>query len=221
MRYTIITPTICRSFLPRLCESIDAQTSRDWEHIIAVDIPENSMTREQRKLVASIPVRENRIFVYCDRKHRNFGNTCRHNAWAHANGEYIFYVDDDDYLSDNSVLSALDSVTELWAVFPLLRHGQRFFALPPKICNIGGGMFMHKKELGRWPDCQAYEADGIFVEELAQKYPYQVLDEKPLVIQPQSSFGLKNVHSWWGKRAARYISRRLWQRYLDKAASQE
>ena len=37
MRYTIITPTLLRDTLPRLCESIDRQTCSDWQHILAVD----------------------------------------------------------------------------------------------------------------------------------------------------------------------------------------
>ena len=37
MRYTIITPSLARPSLVKLCVSIDNQTNKDWEHIVALD----------------------------------------------------------------------------------------------------------------------------------------------------------------------------------------
>lgn len=216
MRYSIITPTICRPSLLRLCRSIENQTQPDWEHLVVVDLPRTSMTKDQQKVIASISSNGNRSYSYCTKKHNNYGHTCRHQIWERARGDYILYVDDDDYLADEDVLRTLDIVTEAWAVFPMLRHGKIFFGLPPGTGNTGTGMFIHRKEIGRWPDSDSYEADGVFVEELVRKFRYQVVDSRPMVVQPRSSFGLTNTDSWWGDKFAKLIGRWLWYRYLAK-----
>jgi len=217
VRYTIVTPTICRQSLLRLCQSIDSQTQSDWEHLVVIDLPRDSMTKDQLQVVASIPSRPNRSYFYCDRKHSNYGHTCRHEVWERAAGTYIFYVDDDDYLAGEDVLDALNSVTGAWAVFPVLREGTVFFNLPPGFSRTGTGMFIHKKEIGRWPDSDSYEADGLFIEELKQKHPFQIVDCRPIVVQPNSSYGLRNAESWWGKKSSVLIRRWHRFRYLAKA----
>jgi len=219
MRYTIVTPTICRQSLVRLCESIDSQTQVDWEHLVVVDMPRKNMTADKRKVIAAIPPQAKRSFSYCDKKHNNYGHTCRHQIWEHAKGDYILYVDDDDYLADKDVLRTLDSVTEPWAVFPALRNGDAFFHLPPGIGRTGTGMFLHRKDIGRWPDLDSYEADGSFVEELRQKYPYQVLNSRPLVVQPKSSCGVPNAETWLGGKLAKLVARWLWYRYSGKIST--
>lgn len=215
MRYSIVTPTICRQSLLRLCESIDDQTQRDWEHLVVIDMPRDHLTRRQRNILGRIPERLNRIFFYCDRRHKNYGHTCRHQVWEQAKGDYILYIDDDDYLADGDVLKELDCVIQPWGVFPILRHGQTLFNLPPRLRGTGTGMFMHKKDIGRWPDSDSYEADGSFVEELKRRYQYQVVGSRPLVVQPGSSFGVSNAESWLGEILAKKVS--LWLRIRNSA----
>ena len=219
MRYTIVTPTICRRSLLRLCESIDCQTRTDWEHLVIVDMPRKKMGGGRREVIAAIPPRAHRFFSYCDTRHNNYGHTCRHQIWEQAKGDYVLYVDDDDYLADKDVLSTLDSVTEPWAVFPALRHGTTVFNLPPGYGRTGTGMFIHKREIGRWPDLDSYEADGIFVEGLKAKYPYQVLDSRPLVVLPISSCGVSNAETWWGSKLAILLGRRIWSRRSMKTST--
>ncbi len=217
MRYTIVTPTICRQSLVRLCESIDSQTQVDWEHLVVVDMPRKNMTADKRKVIAAIQPQAKRSFSYCDKKHNNYGHTCRHQIWERAQGDYILYVDDDDYLADKDVLRTLDSVTEPWAVFPALRHGQTIFNLPPGYGGTGTGMFIHKREIGRWPDLDSYEADGEFVEELRRGHPYQVLDSRPLVVLPISSCGVPNAENWVGSKLAILRGRWIWHRRSAKS----
>jgi glycosyltransferase involved in cell wall biosynthesis len=216
MRYTIITPTICRKSLLRLCVSIDSQTESNWEHLVVIDMPRESLTRDQREFIASIPPNENRSYSYCNKRHNNYGHTCRHQAWENAKGDYILYIDDDDYLADNGVLRDLDFVTEPWAVFPVSRHGRLFLGLPPGTCRTGTGMFIHKRDIGRWPDSDSYEADGSFVESLREKYPYEVVDTRPMVVQPKSSAGVSNAETWFGNKlrilAIRWLSCRYFVR---------
>jgi len=216
MRYTIITPTICRPSLARLCESVDRQTQADWEHLVVVDLPRQKMSQRQREIITSIPGRDNRIFHHCDAAHKNYGHTCRHQSWAHAMGEYILYVDDDDYLADDRVLEALNSVTQLWAVFPVIKYGKTWLNLPPGVGATGTGMFLHRREIGRWPNSDLYEADGLFATELAQKYQYQVLDSRPLVVQPASSRGVANAETWWGSLLSKLVDYRVRMRYSFK-----
>jgi glycosyl transferase family 2 len=216
MRYTIVTPTICRQSLLRLCRSIDSQTQPDWEHLVVVDMPRGSMTRHQRRIMTSIPARENRSYYYCDRRHNNYGHTCRHQIWERVRGDYILYLDDDDYLADPDVLRTLDDVTEPWAVFPILRHGNVFFNLPPGTGGTGTGMFIHRREIGRWPDLDSYEADGAFVEGLRQRYHYQAVDTRPLVVQPTSSCGVPNAETWLGRKVSGLLLRWQSRRYLSR-----
>jgi hypothetical protein len=216
MRYALITPTICRPSLLRLCQSIDRQTQPDWEHLLVVDLPRAKMTESQRRILHSISQPANRSIFYCDRNHRNYGHTCRHQAWERVQGEYIFYIDDDDYLADSAVLETLDSVTEPWAVFPVLRHGQEFLHLPPGNTSTGTGMFIHKKEVGRWPDSNAYDADGEFVESLIESHSYQVVNSRPLVALPTSSCGVSDAETFFGLLRAKGLAHwlYLWKRLL-------
>lgn len=174
---------------------------------MVIDLPEQKMTPSQSKVISSISKHSNRIFLHCSVRHKNYGHTCRHHSWARSRGEYILYVDDDDYFADNGVLEVLDSVTQLWAVFPVVKWRQKWLAVPPRMGATGTGMFLHRKEIGRWPDSDLYEADGLFVTELVEKYPYQVLESRPLVVQPKSSCGVSNAETWWGGLLAKALNR--------------
>jgi len=192
MRYSIVTPTIIRPSLEKLCQTVDNQSDKDYEHILIVDMPfkEFVADEERRNRLSSIPANLQRKFFYCDKRHMNYGHTCRHNIAPLLRGDYVLYVDDDDYLADNDVLRTLQAVTKDWAIFPIRRYGSLYFQNPPGLCKTGTGMFIHKRELGVWPDRNEYEADGHFVEELIKKAPYEVLNTRPLVIMEVSSRGV-------------------------------
>lgn len=186
MRYTLITPTLLRPSLERLCASIDAQTCRDWEHLIAVDTETNAAAH---RLLARIKHAQRKI-SQCPRPHRNYGNTCRHSACLRAQGDYIFYLDDDNYLADPNVLRDLESVTAPWAIFPILLQGRPFFSDPPGFRRTDTANLIVRRELGTWPDVPDYEADGILVERLLQNHSYESLStRRPLVVMPRNNFG--------------------------------
>ncbi|HWY53244.1 MAG TPA: glycosyltransferase family 2 protein [Terriglobales bacterium] len=194
MRYSLITPTLLRPSLERLCASIDAQSCRDWEHLIAVDTVINSAAE---RMLARIQHAQ-RVIWQCPRPHRNFGNTCRHAASLRAQGDYIFYLDDDIYLADENVLHVLECVTAAWAIFPMLLEGNRFFNDPPGYERTDTANFIVQRSLGTWPDIADYAADGNLVERLRREHSYQSLpDCRPLVVMPRMNFGDK----WfpWGK----------------------
>jgi glycosyltransferase involved in cell wall biosynthesis len=185
---SIITPTVQRESLLKACASIDEQKFKYWEHIVVIDSEEYSL-----HLNAQIQ-HEQRIIIKCDHPHRNSGNTCRHNAWAQATGDYVFYLDDDNFLFNFLTLAKIESwlrVAEypMWAVFPIARHGSRFFSDPPMPCHIDTGNIVAKREIGRWPDIPDYASDAIWVEGLKQ-HPYRAFpNADPIMTMPTTSFG--------------------------------
>jgi glycosyltransferase involved in cell wall biosynthesis len=212
MRYSIITPTLVRPTLKRLCDSIDAQTNGDWEHIIMVDVP-LVVNKEKRAIVESVSGDPRRQVFRCGKNHRDYGNTCRWNAWSQAQGDYILYLDDDDYYADDKVLETLDQVKAPWAIFPCQRCGEYWLQDPPGMLKTGSNMFMHRREIGRYP-CEAhcdehkeiidhlkkihphdsmhdhlYAADGMLVEHLKKTHPYEVISGRPLTIYERANRG--------------------------------
>jgi len=177
-----------------------------------IDIP-LVVNPAKRMIIESIPRDPRRRFIRCGRAHKDFGNTCRWNAWAHARGEYILYLDDDDYYADDKVLETLEQVTQPWAIFPCMRNGEIWLKDPPGLMRTGSNMFMHRRELGRYPcetHCEEhrdilahlkeihphdsmhehlYAADGMLVEYLRNRHPYQVVTGRPLTIYEHANRG--------------------------------
>jgi glycosyltransferase involved in cell wall biosynthesis len=189
MRYSIITPTLVRPTLRRLADSIFSQTDTSWEWLIAVDVP-LVVFPEKKQLIEEL-AKDPRVHVHrCGVQHRNYGNTCRNQAHDRAKGDYLYFIDDDDYLADAEALRTLQQVTADWAIFPIMRCGHLWFCEPPGMGRTGSGMFIYKRALGvRYPDVPDYSADGTLAEQLL-KYPYQALrDERPLMIYEQRGVG--------------------------------
>lgn len=187
MKFSIITPTLQRHSLVRCCESVATQTYRAWEHIIMADAHE--FNYDLMKPLC----RPDRMILKCDHPHANFGNTCRHNAWAHATGDYVCYLDDDNYFADANVLQdlvlALKDSPE-WALFPILRHGQVFYTDPPRSCHADTANVVVKREIGRWPNGPEYTMDGIWIDALVRDHKYQAFPKfRPIVVMESSNEG--------------------------------
>jgi glycosyltransferase involved in cell wall biosynthesis len=196
--FSIITPTIQRESLVRCCHSLDVQTCRDFEHIVVVD--DTSFNWNIVYDCISPPTSPIHQFTICGIKHQNYGNSCRHAAWEMANGHWLIYLDDDNYLADEMILRDMRQAIEWnvvmsssemrWFLFPILRHGHRFFSDPPGLCHTDTANFVVKREIGRWPDGPEYTMDGIFVEQLKAKYPYKSFpDFRPIVVMEKSGEG--------------------------------
>ena len=188
-RYSIVTPTLVRPTLIRTCESIDKQTNGDWEHVIMVDVP-LVFNPEKQKIIDSISGDPRRKIFRCGTAHKNYGNTCRHNAFDKLTGDYILYLDCDDYLADDKVFETLEQVTKLWAIFPIMRCGSLWFCDPPGMCKTGSGMFIYRRFLGlKNTETSDYKPDGALVEQL-KAFPYQSLGhERPLLVYEQRGLG--------------------------------
>ena len=188
MKFSIITPTLQRESLKKCCESVNSQTYKDWEHIVMVDADAFNVD-----LIKPL-CRPDRMILKCDHPHRNFGNTCRHNAWAYATGDYVLYLDDDNWLADNEILAGiavlLSTCTDPWFLFPILRHGQVFYTDPPRLCHADTANIVVSRKIGRWPDGPEYTMDGIWIDGLVRDYPYQAFPNfRPIVVMPTSSEG--------------------------------
>jgi glycosyltransferase involved in cell wall biosynthesis len=185
---TIITPSLQRDSLLRCVQSVNDQTLRDWQHIIMLDVAE---VNEAMFRAVHHP---QRIVIQCDYPHRNFGNTCRHLAWQYVQGEWTLCLDDDNFLADKDTLKDLSEIlvhiSEPWTLWPILRHGKRFFNDPPGNCHTDTANMIVRTEMARWPDGPEYTMDGIFCEQLKAKYPYVAFPNfRPIVVMERSSEG--------------------------------
>jgi len=179
--FTIITPTVLRPSLLRACESVNTQTFTSWQHIILLDCEISD------DLIGKIAHRQRQVYR-CERPHQNWGHTCRHAAYGLVKGDFIYHLDDDNFFPDNKVLEDLKDVQAPWAIFPILRYGEKFFNDPPGKRKTDTGSFIVKREYGKWIDSPAYDTDGDVVEQLLRNHPnYQSLpDMRPLMVMEKS-----------------------------------
>ncbi len=189
MKISIITPTLQRESLRRCCESIDRQSYMDWEHIVVADSDQKDYTIWDWHQIRD----EKRLLMRSPKPTRNFGNTQRHIAWQFTDGDFIMYLDDDNYLADENVLRDIATAVsdvEYWAIFPILRHGRHFFYDPPGSCYVDTANMVIRREIGQWPNRDEYTLDGIFCDELKAKYPYAAFPNmRPIVVMETSGRG--------------------------------
>ena len=94
MRFSIVIPTYNRAaFLPKAIESVLAQTYTDWE-LIVVDDGSTDNTRE----VVSQYTDERITYIYQENSERS---AARNNGIAYAKGEYVCFMDSDEYIDEN------------------------------------------------------------------------------------------------------------------------
>lgn len=186
MKFSIITPSLSRESLKRCCESVDSQSYDSWEHLVAFDgIPSHPLPYGN----------SNRRFLSFRETHK-WGNYQRHSAWKYATGNYIWYVDDDNFLAHPDVLKDIAERLELagnpaWGIFPIMRHGSVFLHDPPGMCMTDTLNIVGKREYAQWPDTEAREADGMLADRLKTEHPYVAFpDCPPIGVMEYSSNGL-------------------------------
>jgi hypothetical protein len=199
--FTVITPTVVRESLLRTCRSLDTQSYRHWQHLVMVDKPESALTAEEKRRLAGLcdPRRDIR---YCAEPHHDFGNTCRWNAWDFVTGDYVLYLDDDDYHVSETLAVLAQEIAALpsppiWGIFPILRHGRLFFNVPPGHSLTCSNQFFHRPRVDgrelRYPQA-GYCADGTFIDSLRESYPYARIDPGgPLAVVERSHFGAREI----------------------------
>lgn len=187
-KFTVITPTILRPTLADTCRSIDTQGYGNWQHIVVVDVPDREIRPEQRELLDGLR-HPNREFMFCEVAHRNVGNTCKHSAFPRVRGDYLLYLDDDDfYLGEVFQTLNREIKDEVWGIFPVERFGQVFFNIPPGKCQTTCNQFFYRP-LYPFPDNNNYQADGELIDLLRERHPYLVINCEPLASVPKQSWG--------------------------------
>lgn len=180
MKFTIITPTIGRRSLVRTCESLDAQTCQNWQHVVMVDgvceLPEGL-------------AHPNREFHHFLERHNDGGSFARNQAHQYISGDYVLYLDDDDYYKPNA-LETLDKNIkgEIFGIFPIHYCGRpHFLQIPPgenrtSICQYYHKPFDDKGLPLAYPNVRKYSIDSWFAGDLAKKYGYKVIESEDLVV---------------------------------------
>lgn len=95
IKLSIVIPTTREKFLYRCLESINAQTIKDIQVIVINDKPgDSSLERKIRELSTIFD------FDYIKNKENIGVSATRNIGIDNAKGEYLYYLDDDDYLYD-------------------------------------------------------------------------------------------------------------------------
>jgi glycosyltransferase involved in cell wall biosynthesis len=105
--FSIILPTYNRAhFLPKAIESVINQTFTNWELIIVDD----GSTDKTSELVENYCKRDKRIrYIYQDNAERS---TARNKGIELAEGEFICFIDSDDYYLDEKLANLIKSINE-------------------------------------------------------------------------------------------------------------
>jgi O-antigen biosynthesis protein len=186
MKFTIFTPTILRQSLIKTCESVNKQTYKNWEHIVIVD------TEISNNILAKIEHPQRKI-IRCKTPHGGWGHQCTHEAYPLATGDWVYRLDDDNYLASDSALMTLSANLDegySWAIFPILRYGVTFFHDTPEFQKIDTGSFIVKRQFAQWANSPRYEGDWETVKRLMDEHPrsYQVIKDIPaIMVMPESS----------------------------------
>ena len=181
--FTVITPTILRTSLNKCVDSVKGQCA---QHIVMVDL--YGWTNIKRTQEFEIHI--------TGKRYEDFGNTPRHLAWQYAKGDYLIYLDDDNFLYNVHSLRRLavalnESGLPDVAFIPMMMKGNVFMPpRPPVVGAVDTGNIVVKREIGQWPIKGGYEADGHFAEYLASKYDCVYLPElEPIIVMEKSNYG--------------------------------
>ncbi len=106
IRFSIITAAYnIEGYIQRAMESVVNQTFKNYELIVVNDC---STDNTEEKILEVCNKHDNIIYLKHD-ENKKLG-AARNTALKVAQGEYIIYLDGDDYLADNDVLDKLDKL---------------------------------------------------------------------------------------------------------------
>ena len=190
--FSIITPTLNRKFLEITCESIETQSFDSWEHIVVSDLPGVKQPEWS--------IHPKRKWITNETRLGCFGNHSRNIGNMAARGEWVGYIDDDDFYADRTAFRrVLEAILTLkpgqeWIVAPMLYAGE-LWPGEPVVGKIGTCQMFHKRKVAMrticWPAIQAYAADGIFAESLLKTYgPPARVEGRALAAVEWHNFGV-------------------------------
>lgn len=180
-KFSIITPTILRSTAHRTMASVDAQPFQDYEHLVVVDGEVGPVPAEWMR-------NPRRTVIRCSERHNDCGATCRNHAVHQARGEFVLYIDDDDYYVPDALSDLARKAKMHLGVFPILNGGVLWLRIPPGRDKTATCQIWHRRTIDghvvAMPAGQKnYSDDSAWIGELARRYSYQVVnDKRPLAI---------------------------------------
>ena len=180
--FTIITPTIGRESLLKTCESVDAQTFTDYQHLVCYDGPKCDL--EILKKV----VRPGRKILFTGMPRLNdYGHSLRYLAWDVAD-KYLMYLDDDDYYDPEclEILVKMMDPNVDFIFFPVMWHGNPCMFEPPRTGYTVSCQYCHKKVGADGSPIRfrpgGFGTDGHWLDDMLHTNSYQVIKPyKPLV----------------------------------------
>lgn len=185
--FTVITPTLLRPSLMTCNSSVASQSHPKVQHIVMIDGPTQAWTSSMNS---------NREVHSTGAQHHDFGNFARNKAWELAKGDYICYLDDDNFMTDRDSLARVAAALEMAnrpavGFFPILRFGERFFPpIPTVVGTVDTANMVIKREIGKWPTGGGYEADGNLAEYLFRTYLCSYFpDVAPIITVPEARRG--------------------------------
>lgn len=110
--FSIILPTYNRAhFLPKAIESVLAQTFEDWELVI-VDDGSTDNTKEVVLAYQDLRI----VYIYQDNQERS---AARNNGMSKAKGDFICFLDSDDYYLPEKLMNYRNALAEDLDVYVL------------------------------------------------------------------------------------------------------
>lgn len=107
IKVSVIIPTYGRSeLLARAIDSVLAQTHRPVEIVVVDDNPPDDPQRQATRERLAHYIAEGQI-VYCPRSRNGGGARARNSGILHATGEYLAFLDDDDYYHPEKIARQL------------------------------------------------------------------------------------------------------------------
>lgn len=105
--FTIVIPTYNRvHLLSKAIESVIAQTYSNWELIVVDD----GSTDSTQQLISKFSKNDNRIrYIYQENAERS---AARNNGILHAKGEFVCFLDSDDYYLPNHLNNLKDKIID-------------------------------------------------------------------------------------------------------------
>jgi glycosyltransferase involved in cell wall biosynthesis len=206
LKFSIITPTILRPSLVKLCESIHSQSYSNWRHLIAVDLCNADLTDYTQN--HSDLLKTNRQWFRCPVTHHNMGNSCRKMLFENIENDtdYILYMDDDNFYVGET-LSLLNEELQKqgcpdWGIFPMSMcdHGEKFCSPEPRKNFADANQLFHKPYINvpcHYQDIDDYGADGVLIDFLNTLTRPTILNTLPsLVSYPVRSRGAAAAKDW-------------------------
>jgi glycosyltransferase involved in cell wall biosynthesis len=173
MLVDFIIPTYNRpELLKCMLHSLVAQIEPDWRAHVVIDNPDDV---ENVKLVESFNDKRIR-WSKMDKRYNDWGHTPREYGKQQSEADYIIMTGDDNYYTPNFV-AELNKYNGAGMIYWDMVHSHyeyAYFKCSPFMNQIDMGAFATRRDLAQQiPLGTEYAADGLFVEQFKQKFPYE------------------------------------------------